>query len=105
MVCYLKQFEYLLLRRWPKEHQHLADLMALDRIPCLIRLFRSLVHAIEATVEPQGYGKMAEAVLAWLSNEDEANLKVINHKMTNRTVIQDVLLKLSPEGFAFLFVL
>ncbi|KAL5110789.1 hypothetical protein TcWFU_008386 [Taenia crassiceps] len=75
MVCYLKQFEYLLLRRWPKEHQHLADLMSLDRIPCLIRLFRSLVHTIEQTVEPQGYGKMAEAVLAWLSEDDEANLK------------------------------
>uniref|UniRef100_A0A0R3X7L5 DH domain-containing protein n=1 Tax=Hydatigena taeniaeformis TaxID=6205 RepID=A0A0R3X7L5_HYDTA len=75
MVCYLKQFEYLLLRRWPKEHQRLADLMALDRIPRLIRLFRSLVHAIEQTVEPQGYGKMAEAVLAWLSKDDEANLK------------------------------
>ncbi|KAL5968791.1 Protein kinase C theta type [Taenia solium] len=75
MVCYLKQFEYLLLRRWPREHQHLADLMALDRIPRLIRLFRSLVHAIEHTVEPQGYGKMAEAVLTWLSKDDEANLK------------------------------
>ncbi|CDS41890.1 protein kinase c eta type [Echinococcus multilocularis] len=75
MVCYLKHFDYLLLRRWPKEHQHLADLMALDRIPRLIRLFRSLVHAIERTVEPQGYGRMAEAVLSWLSKDDETNLK------------------------------
>ncbi|KAM7537615.1 hypothetical protein Aperf_G00000075578 [Anoplocephala perfoliata] len=75
MVCHLKQFDYLLLQRWPKEHQQLADLMALDRIPRLIRLFRSLVRAIEKTMEPQGYGKMAEAVLQWLSMDDEANLK------------------------------
>uniref|UniRef100_A0A5K3EYF3 Phorbol-ester/DAG-type domain-containing protein n=1 Tax=Mesocestoides corti TaxID=53468 RepID=A0A5K3EYF3_MESCO len=75
MVCYLKQFDYLLLQCWPKEHQRLADIMALDRIPRLIRLFRSLVHTIEGTLEPQGYGKMAEAVLAWLSEDDEANLK------------------------------
>ncbi|KAM3181455.1 hypothetical protein ACTXT7_014349 [Hymenolepis weldensis] len=75
MVCYLKTFDYLLLQRWPKEHQRLVDLMALDRIPRLIRLFRSLVHTIEKTMEPQGYGKMAEAVLQWLSKDDEANLK------------------------------
>lgn len=79
MVCYLKQFDYLLLQRWPKEHQRLADLMALDRIPRLIRLFRSLVRAIETTLEPQGYGKMAETVLQWLSMDDEANLKVLYH--------------------------
>ncbi|VUZ54066.1 unnamed protein product [Hymenolepis diminuta] len=75
MVCYLKTFDYLLLQRWPKEHQRLVDLMALDRIPRLIKLFRSLVHTIEKTMEPQGYGKMAEAVLQWLSKDDEANLK------------------------------
>lgn len=77
MVCYLKQFDYLLLQRWPREHLRLIDVMALDRIPRLIRLFRSLVQAIERTLEPQGYGKMAEAVLSWLSTDDQANLKVI----------------------------
>ena len=78
MVCYLKQFDYLLLQRWPKQHHRLIDVMALDRIPRLIRLFRSLVQSIEGTLEPQGYGKMAEAVLSWLSKDDEANLKVVS---------------------------
>ncbi|VDO11322.1 unnamed protein product [Rodentolepis nana] len=77
MVCYLKTFDYLLLQRWPKEHQRLAELMALDRIPQLIRLFRSLVQTIEKTIEPQGYGKMAEAVLQWLTKDDETNLKML----------------------------
>lgn len=76
MVRYLKQFDYLLLKCWPKEHQRLIDVMALDRIPRLITLFRSLVQRIEDTLLPQGYGQMAEAVLSWLSENEEGNLKV-----------------------------
>lgn len=76
MVRYLKQYEYLLLRRWPVEHEHLARLLCLDRIPELIKLFRGLVTCINETKTPQGYANMAQAILAWLTNDSSANLKL-----------------------------
>ncbi|CAL8092981.1 unnamed protein product [Calicophoron daubneyi] len=76
MVRHLKQYDYLLLRRWPPEHQALARILCLDQIPELIQLFRSLVACIERTKTAQGYKEMAEAVLAWLTDNSCANLKV-----------------------------
>ncbi|BHF65925.1 hypothetical protein SprV_0200893900 [Sparganum proliferum] len=75
MVSYLKQFDYLLIRPWPIEHQYLAKMLCLDHIPVLIELFRSLVTVIESTVEPQGYGDLANAVLEWLTVNNGENLK------------------------------
>lgn len=75
MVRHLKQYHYLLLRRWPPEHNRLAEELCLDRIPILIRLFRGLVACINATKTPQGYIGMAEAVLAWLTDNGNCNLK------------------------------
>ncbi|CAL8092974.1 unnamed protein product [Calicophoron daubneyi] len=75
MVRHLKQYDYLLLRRWPPEHQALARILCLDQIPELIQLFRSLVACIERTKTAQGYKEMAEAVLAWLTDNSCANLK------------------------------
>lgn len=76
MVRHLKQYEYLLLRRWPVEHAKLAKILCLDQIPILIDLFRSLVTCIDQTKTEQGYRGMAEAVLAWLTDNSSANLKV-----------------------------
>ncbi|KAF5403276.1 hypothetical protein PHET_03431 [Paragonimus heterotremus] len=76
MVRHLKQYDYLLLRRWPPEHHRLAQELCLDRIPVLIRLFRSLVACIDATKTRQGYVGMAEAILAWLTDNSSANLKL-----------------------------
>ncbi|KAH8851251.1 Protein kinase c eta type [Schistosoma japonicum] len=75
MVRYLKQYEYLLLRRWPMEHAKLSKILCLDQIPILINLFRSLVTCIDQTKTEQGYRGMAEAVLAWLTDNSSANLK------------------------------
>ncbi|CAH8440520.1 unnamed protein product [Schistosoma turkestanicum] len=75
MVRHLKQYEYLLLRRWPVEHAKLAKILCLDQIPILISLFRSLVTCIDQTKTEQGYRGMAEAVLAWLTDNSSANLK------------------------------
>ncbi|CAH8465235.1 unnamed protein product [Schistosoma guineensis] len=75
MVRHLKQYEYLLLRRWPVEHAKLAKILCLDQIPILIDLFRSLVTCIDQTKTEQGYRGMAEAVLAWLTDNSSANLK------------------------------
>ncbi|KAG5454395.1 hypothetical protein CSKR_202003 [Clonorchis sinensis] len=75
MVRHLKQYEYLLIRPWPAEHQILAQELCLDRIPKLIDLFRSLVTCIDRTKTAQGYVGMAEAVLAWLTDNSKANLK------------------------------
>lgn len=78
MVCYLKQYDYFLLRRWPLEHDKLFKVLSLDRIPLLITLFRSLVQTIEQTKQPdgQGFGNMAEAVYQWLNANNDANLNV-----------------------------
>ncbi|KER23937.1 hypothetical protein T265_08299 [Opisthorchis viverrini] len=76
MVRHLKQYEYLLIRPWPAEHQILAQELCLDRIPKLIDLFRSLVTCIDRTKTAQGYVGMAEAVLAWLTDNSKANLKI-----------------------------
>ncbi|KAF8571577.1 hypothetical protein P879_00731 [Paragonimus westermani] len=76
MVRHLKQYDYLLLRRWPPEHHRLAQELCLDRIPILIRLFRSLVACIDATKTRQGYVGMAEAILSWLTDNSSANLKL-----------------------------
>ncbi|VDQ05725.1 unnamed protein product [Trichobilharzia regenti] len=75
MVRHLKQYEYLLLRRWPPEHTKVAKILCLDQIPILINLFRSLVTCIDQTKTDQGYCGMAEAVLAWLTDNSSANLK------------------------------
>ncbi|CAH8474996.1 unnamed protein product [Schistosoma rodhaini] len=75
MVRHLKQYEYLLLRRWPVEHAKLSKILCLDQIPILINLFRSLVTCIDQTKTEQGYRGMAEAVLAWLTDNSSANLK------------------------------
>ncbi|KAA3678584.1 uncharacterized protein DEA37_0009952 [Paragonimus westermani] len=81
MVRHLKQYDYLLLRRWPPEHHRLAQELCLDRIPILIRLFRSLVACIDATKTRQGYVGMAEAILAWLTDNSSANLKTRHNKI------------------------
>ncbi|VDK69292.1 unnamed protein product [Dibothriocephalus latus] len=75
MVSYLKQFDYLLIRPWPAEHKYLREMLCLDHIPLLIGLFQSLVAVIESTVEPQGYGDLANAVLEWLTVNNGENLK------------------------------
>ncbi|TPP61640.1 Protein kinase c eta type [Fasciola gigantica] len=75
MVRYLKQYDYLLLRRWPTEHERLAQVLCLDQIPKLICLFRTLVKCIDLTRTPQGYSGMGEAVYAWLTDNGCANLK------------------------------
>ncbi|CAH8477941.1 unnamed protein product [Heterobilharzia americana] len=76
MVRHLKQYEYLLLRRWPIEHAKVAKILCLDQIPILINLFRSLVTCIDQTKTDQGYCGMAEAVYAWLTDNSSANLKI-----------------------------
>ncbi|VDL89738.1 unnamed protein product [Schistocephalus solidus] len=75
MVSYLKQFDYLLIRPWPTEHKYLREMLCLEHIPLLIGLFQSLVTVIESTVEPQGYGDLASAVLEWLTVNNGENLK------------------------------